>query len=123
MKQRFAYEGTITTDGSGDATIYLGSKINGRVIAIKYEPGSIVTGGDLTITGETSEVAILAKTDAGTSDVWYYPRVLVNKNSDASAATDALTDIFVFSERVKVVVAQGGDTKTGTITLYTEEDQ
>ena len=111
---------TITTDGSGDATVYLGSKLTGRVHAIKYEPGDIATGGDLTITGETTEVPILVKTDAGTSDVWYYPKVIPNKNTDGSAFTDVAADIHVLKERIKVVVAQGGDTKTGTITVYVD---
>ena len=125
MKQRYAYTQTITTSSGGAATVYFGYKINGRVVAIKYAPGSsgLDTGADLTLTGESSGVEILVKANAGTSTVWYYPRVLVNKNTDGTAATDALTDIYVYTERIKLVVAQGGDTKTGSMTIYTEEDQ
>ena len=108
----------ITTAVGGAATVYLGSKLKGRVHAIKYVPTSIATGAGLTITGETTGVPILVKANAGTSTVWYYPRVLVNKNTDGSGATDALADIHVLNERIKVVVASGGDAKTGTITAY-----
>lgn len=117
-----AVSATITTDAAGDATVYItvgiNRKLSGRVHAIKYEPGTIVTGADLTITGETTAVPILVKANAGTSDVWYYPRVIPNKNTDGSAFTDVAADIHVVDERIKVVVAQGGDTKTGTITAY-----
>lgn len=111
---------SITTDGSGDATVYLGSKLRGRVHAIKYEPGTIATGADLTIIGETTKVPVLVKANAGTSDVWYYPRAIPNKNADGAAFTDVAVDIHVFQERIKVVVAQGGDTKTGKITAYVD---
>lgn len=119
-----ATSATITTDGSGDATVYLtvgtNRKLSGQVHAICYEPGTIVIGADLTITGETTAVPILVKADAGTSNVWYHPRVIPNKNTDGAAFTDVAADIHVVDERIKVVVAQGGDTKTGTITVYIE---
>jgi len=123
MRSFHSYTQTITTNGSGAATVYFGSSIAGRVVAIKYEPGSsqIATGADLTITGETSGVPILAKTDAGTATVWYFPKTVVTESSDASSATDAFTDVYVFGERIKLAVAQGGDTKTGSMTIYTEE--
>lgn len=110
----------IDTDGSGDATVYLGSRLRGRVHAIRYTPGTIATGGDLTITGETTRVPILVQANAGTSEVWYYPRVLANKNTDGTAATDAFADIHVLNERIKVVVAQGGASKSGSITAYVD---
>ena len=97
--------------------------LTGKVYAVKYEPGTIATGADLAITGETSEIPILTKADAGTSDVWFYPRILPNKVSDGSAFTEAAAEPpFVFGEKIKTVIAQGGDTKTGTITFYIEDD-
>lgn len=117
----YSYTETITTSSGGAATVYLGSAISGKVIAIKYEPGTLDTGADLTITGATSGVPILTKADAGTSDVWYYPRALINEVPDGSAGTDFFTHVYVYGERIKVVVAQGGDTLTGQITVYTCE--
>ena len=105
----------IDTDSSGDATVYLGTRLRGRIHAIKYEPGTIATGGDLTITGETTGVPILVKANAGT---WFYPRELVSLHTSGADATDAFTDIYAVLERIKVVVAQGGATKSGTITAY-----
>jgi len=80
----------------------------------------LATGADLTITGETTAVPILVKANAGTSTVWFYPVAELNLNTDGSAVTYAFMYINLVDERVKVVVAQGGDTKTGTITVFYE---
>jgi hypothetical protein len=111
---------SIVTAADGSATVYLGTRLRGRVHAIKYMPGTIDTGADLTITGETTAVPILVKANAGTANVFYYPRVIPNKNTDGTAFTDVAADIRVLNERIKVVVAQGGDTLTGTITAYVD---
>ncbi len=109
---------SIVTDGDEAATVYLGTKLRGRVHAIKYAAGTLANTTDLVITGKTTGVAIL--TDSPATSEWFYPRVLANKNTDGAAATDAFADIHVFNEQIKVVVAQGGDTKTGTITAYVD---
>tara|TARA_R100000808_G_scaffold8956_2_gene24947 strand:+ start:9133 stop:9504 length:372 start_codon:yes stop_codon:yes gene_type:complete len=107
----------ITTDSGGDATVYLGSNLRGFVMSIRYEPGTLATGADLTITGENSGVPILTVTNGGTSNVAYYPRALVNQVADAAAASTGTELIPLVDDRVKVVVAQGGNAVTGTITL------
>ena len=108
----------ITTDDAGDATVYLGSRLRGRVHAIKYEPGDIYFRGDLAITGETTGVEILVAVDCSASDVWFYPRNLIAKTPDGAAATDAFAAPEVLNERIKVVVTDGGEVATGQITIY-----
>jgi hypothetical protein len=108
----------IATIADGSATVFLGSKLRGSVHAIKYTPGTIATGADLTITGETTGVLILVQANAGTTEVWFYPRAFPNQNTDGAAEADAREDIHVFKERIKVVVAQGGNVLTGSITVY-----
>jgi hypothetical protein len=109
----------ITTDASGDATVELKPGINrnptGLILALKYTPGTIVTGADLTITGKDSGIPILTVTNAGTSNVWYYPRALPNEVADASAGSSGTEWIPVNDEPVQVVVEQGGATKAGSI--------
>ena len=114
---------TITTNASGAATVYLGHRIYGTIEAIKYVPGTLDTGAGLTFTGEDTEVPVLVKAGAGTSTVWFYPRVLANKNTDGAAATDALVAIRLFKERLKLVVASGGNAVTGTVTVFVNEDK
>jgi hypothetical protein len=116
------YKATITTDGSQNAEVYVGSRIVGRIVAIKYEPGDIATGADLTITGSETGVPVLTKENAGTSDVWYYPVAAANEVADGSASSLRECPVYLYQERMKVAVAQGGATKTGEITLYVDEE-
>lgn len=111
---------TLTVDASGDATVYVGTTLRGRVHAIKYVPGTLATGTDLVITGETTGVPILTAANVGTSTVWYYPRAVSNKPEDAAAGGFYYEDIQVLNERIKVVVDEGGASKEGTITVYVD---
>lgn len=122
----FEYAVTITTNGTGDATVYAGSPgttARGVVKAIKYAPGTLDTGAGITVTGEDTGVPILVKASLGTSTVWFYPKAKANANTNGAASTDAFEDIWIYQERIKVVVASGGDTLTGTITFYIDEQQ
>jgi len=116
----------ITTDGSGAATVELKPGLNrnptGLIVSFKYTPGTIVTGADLTITGKDSGIPILTVTNAGASNVWWYPRALANEVADAAAASSGSEWIPIDDEPVQVVVAQGGATKAGSIevTLLTQ---
>lgn len=109
----------IVTDSSGNAEVYLthgiSRKPNGLLVCLKYSPGTIATGADLTITGETSAIPILTVTNAGTGDVFYYPRALSNAVADASAGSGNTEFIPIKDERIKVAVAQGGNGGVGEI--------
>jgi hypothetical protein len=109
----------IVTDASGNAEVYLShgqiNKPNGFLVCLKYTPGTLDTGADLTITGETSGIPILTKTNGGTSAVFYYPRALLNAVADGAAATNPSEFIPIKDERIKVVVAQGGNAGVGSI--------
>lgn len=109
----------IVTDASGDATVYLSHglnrKPNGFLVCLKYTPGTMDTGADLTITGESSSIPILTVTNAGTSVVFFYPRALLNQVADAAAGASGTEFIPIKDERIKVVVAQGGNAKAGSI--------
>ena len=112
---------TITTDASGDATVYLGSRLRGRVHAIKYTAGTLDSGTDLVITGETTGVAIL--TDSPATTEWYYPRAFPNAVTTGAAGTIAAEDVHVLNERIKVVVAQGGNVGVGSIEAYIDSPE
>lgn len=121
---------SITTDSSGDATVY-SPKLNGRLLSLRYEPGDIATGADLTITSETTGQSLLSLTNAGTSNIQKAPRQTTHDPADGSDAIYAtgneVRDYFWLAgagdhsgERIKVVVAEGGDTKTGAIKFITD---
>ncbi len=116
---------TLTTNASGDAVVYSDKDVAGRVLQMRYVPdGSapLATGADLTITGETTGVAIATLADIGTSAFTRLPRQATHA-ADGTAAVFAdagepvLEPVYIAGERIKVVVAQGGDTKTGTLHL------
>lgn len=115
----FAYEKAVVCDGTGDATVYFGESIRGRVHAVKYTKGTLDAGTDIVMTGETTGVAIL--TDSPAANEWFYPQALANKAADGAAAADAFVPIYVLSERIKLVVAQGGAAGAGTVTVYVDE--
>lgn len=116
----------IVTDASGDATVYLthgiSRKLNGFLCELKYTPGTIATGADLTITTESGR-PIMTQTDAGTVAVWYMPRALLNAVADGAASTNSSEFIPIKDERIKVVVAQGGNGGVGSIEVILINNQ
>ena len=118
----FAYTKEIKTHATtGAATVYFASPTRGKVHAIKYEPGTIATGAGIVITGETSGVPIITKADMGTSTVWLYPRRIPHKVDDGSVFTDVAEEVQAFNERIKLALASGGNSKTGSMTIYIEK--
>jgi hypothetical protein len=109
----------IVTDAIGDATVFIthgiNRKLNGLLLSIRYYPGTIEAGADLTITGETSGIPILTVTNAGTGIVVYYPRALLNEVADGAIGARGMEIIPIHNERIKVVVAQGGNATAGWI--------
>jgi hypothetical protein len=102
---------SLTTNASGDATGYTGVAY-GRVQTVQYVKTDYAAGVDITVTGETSGLAVLALTDQNASGT-FFPRALVHgPTGTALTVSEAVT---VAGERVKVVVAQGGDTKSGVV--------
>lgn len=109
-----------TTDASGNATVY-SPRIAGRIWAIKYTKTDFATGVDFTITTE----------DTGQT-VWDEDNVDASKTvapRQATHATDGTASLYAAGgepvedyilacdERIKIVIANGGDTKTGTLTI------
>lgn len=107
----------VTTDASGDATVYT-SKVNGVVRRIIIA-GTLDAGADWTITGETSGLPILVKATTNALDA--VPKVAAVENAAGAALTNNGGDIHVCNERIKIVVGDGGNAQTGTITIVTDE--
>lgn len=117
---------TLTSAADGSATGYIGP-VTGFIHALRYVPhGStpLDTNADVTITAEVTGAAILTITNIGTSALNLYPRAATASVANAAAlyaATFPVNDrIPVCEERIKFVVAQGADTKTGTFYVYLE---
>lgn len=111
----------ITTAADGSFTGY-SNVVNGRVLEVRLVvPGSngLEATVDVTITNEVTGAQILALTDQNGSGTWA-PRQATHSTAGAAAlhaaGGTAVNDYCVVAEsRLKVVVAQGGNAKTGTL--------
>lgn len=108
---------TITTDASGDDTEY-SARLTGRLIDIQYVKTDFADTADFTITGENTARNLWVESNVTASKI-IAPRQPTHDTIAAAslyaAGGEPVEDaIYLANERVKVVVAQGGDTKTGT---------
>lgn len=121
--QRFDF--TLTVNAGGAATVYSSGPVTGEIRQITYVPDAtnpLATGADLAITGEVSGIAIATLTDIGTSTVSWAPRISTNVVTGAAAlyasgGVGVNDRIAIAGERIKVVVAQGGVSLTGQLSI------
>lgn len=107
---------TVTTATSG-AGIGYSPVVTGRVAALRYTKatGGLASTSDLTITTETSAQSLWSATNINATTT-VHPVAVANLPSGASSSLTEVP-IFAANERIKVEVAQGGNTKTGTFTV------
>lgn len=105
----------VTTASDGSATVY-SPVITGRVLGIRYVKDSFDNGHDFTVTLEATGEAIMVGTDVNAS-ASFYPRVGMTDATGAAATFDGTRllrePVLVAGDRVKIVVAQGGNAKAG----------
>ena len=117
--QRFTV--AITTDASGDFTGHT-AIANGLVQAVRFIDTDLDDTADITVTCGASGQAIVTLTNqAATAS--FQPRGATHSTAGAAllyaAGGTAVSDLIpVADETIKVVVAQGGNAKTGTIHIY-----
>lgn len=117
----------VTTDGSGNATVYT-PFLSGRIVAIHYikDGGAnpFATGVDFTITAEATGEGIWTEADVNASKSCY-PRGPTHSNAGvaalyASGGTAVADMIRLGRDRVKIAIAQGGAAKVGRFHVVTE---
>jgi len=113
----------LATNSDGDATAY-SAPVSGRVHTLIYTKVDFADGSTITVTTRDTGQAILAETGINASAV-RAPR-------QATAATDGTASLYAGggepveayiiaqNEPIKIVVASGGDTKTGSIDVIVE---
>ncbi len=114
----------LTTNGSGAATGY-SPYLSGYIHAIQYVKTDFADGVDFTITADVTGEAILSLTDQNTATI-VRPRAATHSTAGvaalyASGGTAVNDRIALGRDRVKVVIAQGGDTKTGTVIVTVDD--
>jgi hypothetical protein len=114
----------LTTNSSGAATAY-SPYLSGFIDSIQYVKTDFADGVDFTITADTTGEVILSLTDQNAATK-LRPRAGTHTTAGvaslyASGGTAVNDRIALARDRVKVVVAQGGNVKTGTIIVYVDD--
>lgn len=110
---------TIATNGSGAGTEYTPT-VTGRILTVQYVKVDYDNGIDFVVSLEATGEVILTGTDVNASAV-FYPRVPVDDEAGADATLDGTRKmrepVVAAKDRVKIVVAQGGASKSGTFNI------
>ena len=116
---------SVTNTRTGNGTMYLGSRIRGRILAVKVVAGAVTASSDLALTGETTGIPILTDISVTASDTtWYHPRANAVDAADGDAFTaENAVMIPVFNQRIKCVIANAGTTEDVAVTVIYDSDE
>lgn len=119
----------VATDTSGAATAYSNAPVQGAIEQIRYTPDAVSpldTGADITITSEQTGLAIITITNIGTQPVTFAPRQATHDSAGAVVTYDAThgvkDKVVLAGERIKLVVAAGGNTLAGRFDVVVSKD-
>ncbi len=110
-----------TTDSLGDATIASDLKVTGLLHAVEWTDGDTAAGVDFVLSqvrdNDAADITLLTATNAN-ADAVYYPRVAANDGTGGTIAGEY--DRLFINGKLKLVIDEGGDTKSGGVTVYYE---
>lgn len=106
---------TPVTNASGDVTAY-SPTVTGRIHAVVYTLVDYAAGVDFTITLEATGESLWTDTNVNASEA-VYPVQKANLGGTGAASTILEVPIVAANDRVKIVVAQGGNAKSGTFDI------
>lgn len=117
------FEVTVTTASDGTATAY-SPYLSGFIHAIHYVKTDYADGVDFTITAEATGETLWTQSDVNSAAV-KAPRQATHSNVGvaalyASGGTAVNDRIALGRDRVKIVLAQGGDAKTGKFIIIVD---
>ena len=107
---------TLTTNADGAATGYT-PVVTGQVLQIHYVKTDFADGVDFTITAEATAQTVWAELNVNVAAI-RAPRQATHSTAGVAAlyagsGTAVLTPITVAEDRIKIVIAEGGNVKTG----------
>jgi len=115
---------TVVTDGAGAATVF-SPVLSGSITAIHYIKTDYATGVDFTITADKTGETIWAENNVD-ANATRAPRFATSTTGGVAAlyaaaglAVNAM--IHLSNDRVKIVIAAGGASKTGLFHIVVEE--
>ena len=109
---------TATTAADGTVTAYTPRGVNGEIHQIEYVKTDFADGVDFTITGEATGVSLWAESNVNASAV-RAPRQPTHSQAGvaslyAAGGTAVQARVAMANDRVKIMIAQGGNAKVGT---------
>lgn len=109
---------SVTTAADGSATAYSEPIDYGQLSQVRYIKTDFADGSTITITAEATGETLWVESNVNASAT-RAPRQATHSTAGAvslfAAGGTAVTDkITVASDRIKIVIASGGNTKTGT---------
>ena len=107
---------SVTTAADGSATAYSPPGITGRIHAIVYTKNTFADGVDFTITLEATGESLWTDTNVNASET-VYPVQKANLGGTGAASTILEVPIIAANDRVKIVIAQGGNVTNGIFTV------
>lgn len=124
--QMVVHSVSVTTDASGDATVYSPPTF-GTVVAIRYVPHATTPldgTADITVTDNGTGLPILTITNTAIVARTWFPRAFVVSTTGADALFAAsgtnVLDLVPVAGAIKAVIAQGGNAKSGTLYFYVQ---
>lgn len=116
---------SVTSIADGSATAY-SPYISGFIESIQYVKTDYADGVDFTITAEATGETIWTESDVNAA-VIKHPRAATHSTAGVAAlyaaGGTAVNDrIALGRDRVKIVLAQAGNTKTGTFVIITSDE-
>lgn len=117
---------SITTAADGSATAYT-PRFSGKIHSVQYVKDATtayIDGVDFAVTSEATGENIWTEANVNASAV-RYPRAPTHSQAGAAAlfaagGTAVLDKIGVANDRVKIVLAQGGNAKTGAFHIVVD---
>jgi len=114
---------SVSNSRTGNGTMYIGSRLRGRILAIKIVAGAVTDNYDMTLTGETTGMPIFTHLNLTLSTTeWYFPRVLASDNADESISADSYVEIPILNERIKCVIANAGTAADVAVTVFYDSE-
>lgn len=115
---------SVTTASDGSAAAYSDGPVNGKVSQIRYVKTDFADGSTFTITSEATGETIWAETGVNASTT-RAPRQATHSTSGAAALYAAggasVNDkIGLAKDRIKIVIASGGNAKTAVFHFVIE---
>lgn len=112
------YRVEITTDAAGAAEKY-SPRIAGKIHQINYVKGDFANGVDFAFTSEATGQSLWTQSDVNASAV-VAPRQPVHTLVGVAATDDPLVPVAMANDRVKFVIAQGGNVKSGVFHILVD---